>query len=153
ASAIPRASALAKRDTESTTKSLSLTVAHVLPASHPAGEFTLNPGPTAPLNLIVPLQTLQQEIEQPGRVNTLLSPAQPLEPLQTPLERQLTLDDWGVTEPSKPAPIPKPYISVESLRLILEPTVVAAAKNAATSIGWHSSETLVYLANTIAANG
>ena len=96
ASAIPRASALARRDTASTTKSMSLTVGHILPAGHPVGEFTLNPGPTSPLNLIVPLSTLQQEIEQPERINALLSPPQPLEPLQTELERKLTLDDWGL---------------------------------------------------------
>lgn len=151
-SAIPRASALAKRDTESTTKSLSLTVGQILPASHPAGEFTLNPGPTTPLNLIVPLQTLQREIEQPGRVNALLSPPQPLEPLQAALERHLTLEDWGlVDQPARPTP--RPYISVESRRLILEPAVVDAAKKAAAEIGDRAGETFVYLANTIAANG
>src|SRR5688572_21571572 len=53
ASAIPRSSALAKRDTASSTKTLDLAAAHVLPASHPAGEFTLSPGPAPPLNLYV----------------------------------------------------------------------------------------------------
>jgi putative ABC transport system permease protein len=154
ASAIPRASALAKRDTASTTQSLSLTVGHILPAGHPAGDFTLNPGPTSPLNLIVPLQTLQQEIEQPGQINALLSPPQPLEPLQAELERQLTLDDWGIKdEKDKAAPVPKSYISVESRRLLLEPAVVDAARKAAAEMHAHAAETFVYLANAIAANG
>ncbi len=96
ASAIPRTSALSRRDTASTTKVMSLTVGHILPVGHSAGDFTLNPGPNTPLNLIVPLATLQQEIEQPERINALLSPPQPLEPLQAELASHLTLDDWGI---------------------------------------------------------
>lgn len=150
ASAIPRASALAKRDTASATRSITLTVGHILPQGHSAGELTLNPGPTPPLNLIVPLQTLQQEIEQPERVNALLSPAQPLEPLQAELERHLTLEDWGLK--FDPSPIAS-YVSFESGRLLLEPGAVAAARKAATDTGYQAAETFVYLANGIASNG
>ena len=96
ASAIPRSSALARRDTAAATRTFPLTVMTILGPAHPAGEFTLNPGPAPPLNLIVSLKTLQQEVDQPGRVNALLSPPQPLEPLQESLAQSLTLDDWGL---------------------------------------------------------
>jgi ABC-type antimicrobial peptide transport system permease subunit len=152
ASAIPRSSALARRDVASTTRTLNLTVGRILPAGHPGGEFTLNPGPSTPLNLIVPLALLQREIEQPNQVNVLLSLPQPLQPLQAELERKLTLDDWGIKLP--PArPTPKASITIESRRLILEPAVVEAARKAADETGCHFAPTFVYLANGIAANG
>src|SRR5262249_25857878 len=151
ASAIPRSSALAKRGAASATKTFPLTVAHVLSAGHPAGEFTLSPGPATVLNLIVPLRTLEKEIDQPGRVNTLLSGPQPLQPLQETLERQLTLNDWDLkvhVPPTRHA-----YVSIESRRLILEPAAVDASRMAAEELGYHAAPTFVYLANGIAANG
>lgn len=150
-SAVPRSSALAKRDVESATQSLAVTASHVLPAGHPAGEFTLSPGPATPLNLIIPLALVQQEIGQTGRVNALLSPPQPLQPLQDELDRRLTLDDWGLTVQVPPAR--KAYISVESRRLILEPAAVQAALAAGQDLGFPATPTFVYLANSIAANG
>lgn len=151
ASAIPRSSALAKRDTESATRSIALTADRILPAGHPAGEFTLSPGPAAPLNLIVPLRLLQQEIEQPGRVNALLSPPQPLQPLQDELARRLTLDDWDLKVHVPPAR--KAYVSVESRRLLLEPAAVQSALTTGNERQWPAAPTFVYLANSIAANG
>jgi len=151
ASAIPRSSALAKRDAASATKTFSLAVAHILPANHPAGEFTLSPGPATVLNLIVPLRNLQKEIDQPGRVNTLLSGPQPLQPLQEALEHELTLDDWDLkvhVPPTRHA-----YISIESRRLILEAAAVDAARKAADELGLRAAPTFVYLANGIAAIG
>lgn len=151
ASAAPRSSAFAKRDAESATRSIGLTADHILPANHPAGEFTLNPGPAAPLNLIVPLRLLQQDLEQPGRVNALLSPPQPLQPLQDALARRLTLDDWDLKVHVPPTR--QSYISVESRRLILEPATVEAARRAAEERGLQVAPTFVYLANGITANG
>ena len=150
ASNVPRSSPLAERDAESATKSIALTADHILPAGHPAGEFTLSPGPAPPLNLIVPLRLLQQEIGQPGRVNALLSPPQPLQPLQDELARRLTLDDWDLQVHVPPTR--KAYISVESRRLILEPAAVEAATKAGAEFG-QVAPTFVYLANSIAANG
>jgi putative ABC transport system permease protein len=151
ASAIPRSSALAKRDTASATKTLTLTVGHVLPPSHAAGEFTLSPGPATPLNLVLPLATLQSAIDQPGRVNVLLSGPQSITPLQEELERHLTLEDWDLkvhVQPTRHA-----YISVESRRLILEPAAAEAARQAGDETGCIAVPTFVYLANEIAANG
>jgi putative ABC transport system permease protein len=150
-SAAPRSSAFAKRDTESTTRALSLTADHFLPPGHPAGEFTLSPGPSVPLNLIVPLRLVQQEIEQPERVNCLLSPPQPLQPLQAELDRHLTLDDWGLRV--NVAPARGAYVSVESRRLILEPAAIEAARQVAAEKDCQVAPTLVYLANGIAAKG
>jgi putative ABC transport system permease protein len=151
ASAVPRSSALAKRDAESAIQSIALTAGHILPAGHPAGDFTLSPGPAIPLNLIVPLRLLQQEIQQPDRVNCLLSPPQPLQPLQDQLARSLTLDDWGLKVDVPPTR--KANVSVESRNLILEPAAVNAAQQAATEVNAVAAPTFVYLANTIAANG
>lgn len=151
ASAIPRSSALARRDTAAATGNLTLKISQVLPAGHPAGEFTLSPGPAALLNLIVPLPVLQQEIEQPGRVNVLLSAPQPLQPLQAELASHLTLDDWGLKVHIPPKC--KAYVSVESRRLILEPAAVEAARKAGAETDCHVAPTFVYLATGIAANG
>ncbi|HJZ91053.1 MAG TPA: ABC transporter permease [Gemmataceae bacterium] len=150
-SAIPRSSALAKRDTVAATQTLALRAEHILPPGHAAGEFTLSPNPATPLNLTVPLEALQKAIDQPGRVNTLLSPAQPLAPLQEALEQHLTLGDWGLKV--HVAPTRQKYISVESRRLILEPAAVTAALNTAEQTGCMAARTFVYLANGIAANG
>jgi putative ABC transport system permease protein len=151
ASSLPRASALAKRDVASATRSIALTADHILPPGHPAGEFTLRPGPAQPLNLIVPIRTLQQEIEQPERVNGLLSPPQPLQPVQDELTKSLTLDDWGLKVHVPPAR--KAYVAIESRRLILEPAAVEAARQVGGETGYQVAPTLVYLANTIAGNG
>jgi ABC-type antimicrobial peptide transport system permease subunit len=45
------------------------------------------------------------------------------------------------------------YLSLESRQLLLEPAVVRAADEAAKETGLRTAPTLVYLANTIAANG
>jgi putative ABC transport system permease protein len=151
ASAVPRASALSKRDTTSAVGKINFPTVAFLPAGHPVEEFTLVPGPSTPVNLIVPLKTLQRGTEQPGRVNALLSPAQPLQPLQDALKPHLTLEDWGLkvhVPPKRQA-----YVSVESRRLILEPAAVRAALQASGQVGKYAVQTFVYLANTIAANG
>ena len=150
-SAAPRSSAFAKRDSDSTTRALAVTADHILPPGHLVGDFTLAPGPSAPLNLIVPLRLVQQEIEQPERVNCLLSPPQPLQPLQAELDRRLMLDDWGLKVAVAPAR--NAYISVESRRLILEPAAVEAAQKVAEEKGCLFAPTFVYLANSIAAKG
>ena len=150
-SAIPRSSALARRDTRSATRTLTLTVARVLPPDHPAGQFTLAPGPATVRNLIVPLDAAQEAIDQPGRVNALLAPPQPLETLQLALNERLTLDDWGLKVHVPPRR--KAYVSVESRRLLLEPAVADAARRAGEELGYHVAPTFVYLANGIAANG
>ena len=151
ASAVPRSSALAKRDTQSATQTAIWKVGAILPPDHPANEFTLSPNPATPLNLMVSLQSLQQEIDQLDRVNVLLSPAQPLEPLQASLMLHLTNDDWGLKV--HVAPKRHAYVSVESRRLILEPAAVDAALQAAADAGCSAAATFVYLANGIAANG
>ena len=151
ASAVPRSSALAKRDTQTATQTAIWKVGAILPPDHPANEFTLSPNPATPLNLMVSLQSLQQEIDQLDRVNVLLSPAQPLEPLQASLMLHLTNDDWGLKVHI--APKRHAYVSVESRRLILEPAAVDAALQAAADAGWTAAATFVYLANGIAANG
>jgi putative ABC transport system permease protein len=151
ASAIPRSSALAKRDTQSATAAFEVRVGAILPEGDPAAEFTLSPGPSLPLNLMLSLDTLQREIDQEGRVNALLSPEQPLQPLQDDLARRLTLDDWGLKVQVPPKR--KAYVSIESRRLILEPAVVNAVARVADRLKCDVAPTFVYLANGIGSNG
>lgn len=150
ASALPRASALAKRDTGSAVQKIDFNSSTILPAGHPVEEFTLVPGPATPLNLIVPLKALQRGTAQPGLVNVLLSPPQPLQPLQDALKTHLTLDDWGLKVHVPPTRTG--YVSVESRRLLLEPAAVQAALQK-TPRPSQATPTFVYLANGIAANG
>ena len=66
---IPSDSALGeKRDT---VRSYRLTVHEILPAAG-LGRFSLKPSQQEPLNAYVPLDWLQERLEQPGKVNTLL---------------------------------------------------------------------------------
>ncbi len=45
ASAAPKGSSLAKRDTSSVTKTIRVNVQEILPLDHPTNDFALNPGP------------------------------------------------------------------------------------------------------------
>src|SRR5207248_1450690 len=41
------------------------------------------------------------------------------------------------------------YLSLESMQVFVEPTVVAAAEKAAKSLGWQSAPTLAYMVDTL----
>ncbi|HEY8506176.1 MAG TPA: ABC transporter permease, partial [Gemmataceae bacterium] len=145
--AIPRASLLGRRGADESAESVAVTVAAVLPPGHPANDFSLTPNPGTPMNLFLPLRFLQEEIEQPGRVNALFAAGATAEQLQASLKEHATLDDWGlkVVVPEKGPG----YFSLESRQLLLEPSVVRTARATARQMGMDSAETLVYLANRI----
>jgi ABC-type lipoprotein release transport system permease subunit len=96
ASAIPRESALGRRDAESASEAIELTVGHILPDEHPASEFALAPGLSQPLNLYISLAMLQEKLGQPSRVNALLAFDSSTVLLGQLLREHLTLDDWGL---------------------------------------------------------
>lgn len=144
---LPRSSAFAKKDAQTTTKTMTFTVGAILPNDHPANDFTLVPSPALPLNLILPLESLQQEMEQSERVNTLLASGQSLQPLQAELAKHLTLKDWNIVV--RIPPKRNSYLSVESPRLLLEPMVVEAALKAAKEHEANAVPTLVYMTNAI----
>lgn len=150
ASAAPKGSSLAKRDTASVTKTFRVSVQEILPVDHPMNEFTLNPGPSSPFNLLLPLRLVQQESDQAGRVNVLVSQTQSAQSLQPNLQKQLSLADWGLT--IKLGEERKTYLSVASQRVYLEPTTVQAIEQSAKELGLASARTFVHLATALLKN-
>ena len=147
-SAMPRASLLSKRGISDTTRTIKLTVTAILPDSDPANAFSLSISPTLPSNMFIPVTRMQREIEQSERVNALLASGQTAQSLQSELRKHLTLDDWSLK-----VHVPKfrnAYVSVESKRLLLEPSVVDAVEKTAREMGLETAKTYAYLANSIA---
>ncbi|MFO0849124.1 MAG: ABC transporter permease [Gemmataceae bacterium] len=143
-SAVPKSSLLGKRGLEDLTSTVRVMVESVLPADHPANDFSLAPNPDAPLNVFVPLAFLQQRLERTGRVNALLAVSEP-----EPLAGRLTLDDWGLRV--RAGEKRSAYVSVESERLMLAPAEVSAVEKAAAAINATSRRTFSYMANAISA--
>src|SRR5207302_9456255 len=46
-----------------------------------------------------------------------------------------------------------PYLSLESARMFVDDVALAAAERAADRLGWRSAPTLVYLVDTVSADG
>src|SRR5262249_7842575 len=142
-SAVPRSSLLGRRNTDEVTATLALTVAAVLPAGDPAGDFNLTPNPSAPLNVYVALPSLQKQVGKPGRVHARPATGARTKELNADLARHLTLEDWGLRV-TVPAARPE-YVVVESEQLTLDPPTVAAVQAAAKDLGAESQPTFTYL--------
>jgi ABC-type lipoprotein release transport system permease subunit len=144
---VARESPLGRREVrELIGESPSLQVAEIVRGDNPASAFSLIPGSASPMNVFVPLRTLQELLKQPGRINAVFTRQGERSALQTELARSLTLDDWGVNVIKRAN-----YISVESKQTILEPALATGVERAAS--GLQSAPTLVYLANLIAIEG
>ncbi|HET6573989.1 MAG TPA: ABC transporter permease [Fimbriiglobus sp.] len=146
-STVHRTSLLGRRGVEDVTASLEVEVREILRPDHPANDFSLVPNSSAPLNVFVPLDYLQNRLEQPDKINALLAFSGTTRVLNHALAEKLTPEDWGLRVAV--APKRKEYISVESEQLVLGPPSVAAVEKAAKAIGARSERTLVYLANAI----
>jgi ABC-type antimicrobial peptide transport system permease subunit len=147
--AVPRSSFLGRRDVEATTAGLRIEVAAVLPVDHPANDFSLLPNPAAPLNVFVPLDRLQQNLSEPGKVNSFLALSGTTEQLNEEFAAGLMLEDWGLR--IRVAPKRKEYVVVDSDGLFLPPAIVPAVERAVRDLGMRSDRTLAYLANAISA--
>src|SRR5262249_39378399 len=90
----PRETLLGKRQSQETTKPLTLTVQAIVPDGG-LGGFTLRPSPEPARNAFVPRAYLQRELALAGRANALLA-AQATGSLPDALRRHLTLSDWGL---------------------------------------------------------
>lgn len=130
-----------------TTRTLRLTVKSVVPDRGP-GRFGLSPNQQLPLNAFLSLAALQRVMEQQGRANVLLAPVGGGGNPQEQLQAALTLDDveLSVVEDGDAA-------RVETSRIVLEPSVAEAAREAAAELKLTSVEVLTYLANSIEAGG
>lgn len=164
---IPRDSLLGKRDEAAV--QVPLTVKAVLPESSGIGRLGLHPDQQLPANAFVALATLQDRLglssrrasrkdprELPARVNALFVKARDLQDgpgSQAPiaaqelnhlLARVWKLDDFHlrvVTDSTIPC------LSLESERMILDRTVVAATEKVARELRLRTSPAMVYIAN------
>jgi len=105
------------------------------------GRFALRPGQQTPRNAYLPLDVLQERLEQPGRANAILAAGadQSVQTLLVPRP-----EDYGIrVERAK-----RGYVNITSDRMLLEPTAEQAILRA---LGARRTQpAFTYLANTIA---
>jgi putative ABC transport system permease protein len=148
---IPQESLYGRR--ENIGRTLRLAASGILPAAR-LGEFALRARQGEVFSIFVPLQRLQRDLAQPGRVNTLLlatgSHEDNVPKLRKILEEKSTLEDAGIRLRPLPA---QNAVSVESERVLLDDSIARAALEAAAAEGWQASGIFSYLANSIRAGG
>jgi ABC-type lipoprotein release transport system permease subunit len=150
ASQIPPDSALGRK-TE-TIRNRRLTVSAIIPASG-LGRLSLHPSQQLPRDAFVATETLQDSLEQPGKVNAIFvagrgsnAPAPEAHERLTACLRP-TRADYGIqVEPHELG-----YVQCTSNRMLLEPAAVRAAEEAFAAD--HPQAVFTYLANTIASGG
>ncbi|HKU77339.1 MAG TPA: FtsX-like permease family protein [Pyrinomonadaceae bacterium] len=130
-------------------KTIRLSVAGVV-GSESLGEFSLQPQQGTVRVVFVKLSFLQQELEQSGRVNTILV-ARSANTQQTSiaslLKSKATLDDLGL----KLRAVNEQTISLESDSKIINEHVTTAANDAAKALSLRTVPVLSYLANSISS--
>ncbi len=146
ASQIPADSALGRK-TE-TIRNRRLTVSEVIPATG-LGRLALNPSQLVPLVAYVDASTLQDALEQPGKVNAIFvagkAGAMPTVAAHSQLVTALKpkLEDYGITIATHKLG----YVQLTSNRMLVESNVVDAAEKAFAAD--RAQEILTYLANWI----
>jgi len=146
ASQIPADSALGRK-TE-TIRNRRLTVSEIIPATG-LGRLALNPSQLVPLVAYVDASTLQDALEQAGKVNAIFvagkAGAMPTVAAHAQLLAALRpkLEDYGITI----APHKLGYVQLTSNRMLVEPNIVEAARKAFAAD--RAQEVLTYLANWI----
>ena len=172
-SSIPRDSILGERDELS--REIVFTIKAVLPEDMGLGRLDLNPNQQLPLNVYVPLATMQDLLglaklegtrrnpkSQPARVNALFvkakadadrtgdSAADASLALTEFIASQMALEDLGIRVVQNER---FGYLSLESSQMVLERSFEDAAEATAEELGLETSPALVYLANEIAPVG
>ncbi len=156
---VPSESLLGKKTETLASRRLKL-VAIVPPRG--LGSFSLRPNQQLPRNAYLPLEVVQDVLDEPGKVNALLvagrNAARPAPPsasaaLQAALDPQpsdygLSIDEVRIGGEANPA---AHYFNITSERMFLPAPVVAAAQRAFGEEGLQP--TVTYLANTIRAGG
>ncbi len=149
---LPRSSSLAKRGADDVTATVTYTVAAVLAPGHPAGEFSLNPSPTAPLNVFVPVAALSDQArDESDRSDNPLATALfafggTTGQLNAELKSRLRPEDYGVR---LRVPRREKYLSAESDQLVLSSAQLEAVTKAAGSLQLRAEPTVVYVADTL----
>jgi putative ABC transport system permease protein len=145
-SAIPAESLHGERD--NATHSTRLSFAGAIPADA-LGEFSLRLGQGSVRVAFVSLVWLQQELQQSGKVNSLLVAAGESAPVER-LARGLKLEDLGLR--LKPVERGR-AIQIETDAGLLSDELAASLDAAAARLGLDVREVFTYLANTIRAGG
>jgi putative ABC transport system permease protein len=150
ASQIPPDSALGRK-TE-TIRNRRLKVSEIIPAKG-LGRFNLHPSQQVPRDAFVAVETLQDALDQPGKVNAIfVAGREGLSPAPAAHDRLVEslhprLIDYGIQiEPHKLG-----YMQCTSNRMLLDPAVVVAAEKAFAAD--RPQAVFTYLANTIAGGG
>ncbi len=126
-------------------KTIRLKVARVL-GGESLGEFSLQPQQDAVRAVFVSLSFLQKELEQEGRVNTILVSGAQQQSIAALLKNKATLGDLGL----KLRVINDQHsVSVESAGKIINEHVAQAGAQAAQSLSLRTVPVLSYLANSI----
>lgn len=135
------------------TAAIRLNVAEIVSAQ-PLARFGLRPSQQLPLNVFIPLPTLQRRLDQKGLVNAILladgaddkfSDAR-LAELGQLLGARANLADRALTLRENEA---HGYLSLQSTRMVLRESDEIAARDTAHALGVGSAPVLTYLANTI----
>jgi putative ABC transport system permease protein len=149
-SAVPRETLLGRRDDSAVIEEWTMPVDKVLTPDDAGDHFSLRPQLEAPRTVFVPLQLIQNKLGLVGRCNALLTGGirQGRSALAQTLHDHLQLDDWGLVWKKNLG-----YWSLESKQLFIEPFIADTALKVAEEEKIPAAPTLVYLANTIAAEG
>lgn len=144
--AIPADSPLGRK--QETVQGQRVRVASVI-ADDGLGRFALTASQQSPRNAYVPLEWLQERLEQPGRANVILVAGASADDSLPPVADMLThawrpaLDDYGIHA----VRAPQGYLDITCDRMLLEPAAEEAILKA---LAGHSSQpVLTYLANSI----
>ena len=122
-------------------------------AAESLGEFSLQPQHAAVHAVFVSLRFLQKELEQDGKINTILvgrfqhtQPAEQPDAIAALLKKKATLEDFGLVLRSLDD---SRGVSLESSSKILNDHVTTAAREAASALSLRTVPVLSYLANSI----
>ncbi|MFL5243777.1 MAG: FtsX-like permease family protein [Gemmataceae bacterium] len=101
-SLLPRESLLGRRDTGDVVDKIRARIVGILNELDMGNRFSLSPSPEPPRNAFLPLNALQELVNQPGRINVLLVEGGSND-LKNRFLSLLRLDDWGlqVLDPAK----------------------------------------------------
>ncbi len=128
---------------------LRLRVVSVLENQGP-GRFGLSPEQQLPANAFVERAVLQRALDQRDRANSLFVAGGTLESVNAAWREAFSAEDARLA--LRILPDGTGFL-VESERIVLDPSSVAAIRESAAEVGLSSSEVLTYLANSIEANG
>ncbi len=140
---IPSETLLGRRD--DTTTTVRLTVAAIVPPTG-LGSFSPHPDQQQPLNVWIPLNTLQRAMHKEKRINSILVSGGESERLAELLTKTTTINDFGLSLRLDE----KLHCTIlESESFLLTPQTEQAALDVAGELGLRADSVLTYLANSI----